>query len=256
MLHVADEVLWPSQHPCDVTGGPSGFSKVKPAWKAGWNGSQSGRPVGWHLLPHPQAPAGFRARSTRGAPLLGSGGTRGAPFAAWVIGCEKHKYLVQTLGSGKFSNLSGNVSLSPFYIFFPLTGKDFPFGLLPMQMCEDSGSDISGTEHLLLIGKHAQHRAAGSQPRALSAPWEPEPVLRRRGPEGPWEGGSSASSLPESGGHRPARPCLPILGGKTLQHSGLPFPHQSNWGKARAHPSVLQITSLTFRKHLCVSLVG
>ena len=49
-----------------------------------------------------------------------------------------------------------------------------------MQMCEDSGSDISGTEHLLLIGKHAQHRAAGSQPRALSAPWEPEPVLRRR----------------------------------------------------------------------------
>lgn len=71
-----------------------------------------------------------------------------------------------------------------------------------MQMCEDSGSDISGTEHLLLIGKHAQHRAAGSQPRALSAPWEPEPVLRRRGPEGPWEGGGSGSSLPESGGRR------------------------------------------------------
>ncbi|KAI4581803.1 hypothetical protein MJG53_009328 [Ovis ammon polii x Ovis aries] len=61
------------------------------------------------------------------------------------------------------------------------TGKDFPFGLLPMQMCEDSGSDISGTEHLLLIGKHAQHRAAGSQPRALSAPWEPEPGIQSRG---------------------------------------------------------------------------
>ncbi|KAI4539916.1 hypothetical protein MG293_010311 [Ovis ammon polii] len=61
------------------------------------------------------------------------------------------------------------------------TGKDFPFGLLPMQMCEDSGSDISGTEHLLLIGKHAQHRAAGSQPRALSAPWEPEPQPQRAG---------------------------------------------------------------------------
>lgn len=24
-----------------------------------------------------------------------------------------------------------------------------------MQMCEDSGSDISGSEHLLLIGKHS-----------------------------------------------------------------------------------------------------
>ncbi|KAI5281095.1 Translocation Protein Sec62 [Manis pentadactyla] len=31
-------------------------------------------------------------------------------------------------------------------------GKDFSFGFLPMQMCEDSGSDISGAEHLLLIG--------------------------------------------------------------------------------------------------------
>lgn len=56
--------------------------------------------------------------NTRGA-SAGLGSARGAPFAAWVIGREKHKYLVQTLGSGKFSNLSGNVSLSPFYIFFP-----------------------------------------------------------------------------------------------------------------------------------------
>lgn len=102
-----------------LTGGPCGFSKVKPAWKSRWNGSQSGRPVSWHLLPRPQSPAGSRARSTRGAPLLGSRGTRGGPFAAWVIGREKHKYLVQTLGSGKFPNLSGNVSLSPFYIFSP-----------------------------------------------------------------------------------------------------------------------------------------
>lgn len=141
------------------TGRPSGFSKVKPAWKARWNGSQSGRPVGWHLLPRPQAPAAAPTSpcrlpgqiNTRGA-SAGSGGACGAPFTAWVIGREKHKYLVQTLGSGKFSNLSGNVSLSPFYIFFPPTGKDFPFGLLPMQMCEDSGSDIWRTEHLLWIG--------------------------------------------------------------------------------------------------------
>ena len=208
------------------TGGPSGFSKVKPAWKAEWNGSQSGRPVGWHLLPCPQALAGSRVRSTRGAPLLGSRGARGMPFAAWVIGREKHKYLVQTLGSGKFSNLSGNVSLSPFYIFFPPTGKDFPFGLLPMQMCEDSGSDISGTEHLLLIGKHAQHRAAEAS-RGPSAP----PGSRSRycvGGDGKAHGKEAAAGplCRRVGEAEGAQPCLPILRDRTLQHSGLPLPHQ------------------------------
>ena len=127
------------------TGGPSGFSKVKPVWKAEGNGSQAGRPVGWHLPPRPQALAGSRVRSTRGAPLQGSGGARGVPFAACVIGREKHKYLVQTLGSGKFSNLSGNVSLSPFYIFFfPQQEKTFHLDSFRCRCVKTLGATSQG----------------------------------------------------------------------------------------------------------------
>lgn len=63
-----------------------------------------------------------------------------------------------------------------------------------MQMCEGSGGDVSGTEHPLLIGKHARLQRArtseggasrpGRSPpaRGLSAPWEPEPALHRQDP--------------------------------------------------------------------------
>lgn len=46
------------------------------------------------------------------------------------------------LGSGKFSNLSGKISLSP-SAFFPQQEKA-AFGALQMQMCEDFGSDNWG----------------------------------------------------------------------------------------------------------------
>lgn len=84
---------------------------------------------------------------------------------------------------------------SPFlllHFFFPQQEKT-SFGTLPMQMCEDSCSHVSGTEHFLLTGKHtapaSSHSggrgpapgAAGSRPRGLSAPWEPEPALRGAG---------------------------------------------------------------------------
>lgn len=69
-----------------------------------------------------------------------------------------------------------------------------------MQMCEDSRSHVPGTEHFLLTGKHTapgvctsgagpRPGAAGSQPRGLSAPWEPQPALRRWVDSWGWEPG-------------------------------------------------------------------
>lgn len=51
-----------------------------------------------------------------------------------------------------------------------------------MQMCEDSGSDISGTERLLLIGKHsssegAQQRGGGFLGRVAGAAAGPQRPL-------------------------------------------------------------------------------
>lgn len=64
---------------------------------------------------------------------------------------KKHKYFVQMLGSGKFSNLSGKNL--PFSFCFFSRQEKAAFGALQMQMCEDFGSDNWGTERLLLIGK-------------------------------------------------------------------------------------------------------
>lgn len=118
--------------------GPGGLSKVKLGLKVGL--SQTHGPGGWvgSAAPHTSLP-----RPQRGSALSLSSEAHPAPFTAWVIGHEKHKCSVQTLGSGKFSNLSGKVSLSPFTSPPPPTGKDFSFGTLPMQMCEDAGSAIS-----------------------------------------------------------------------------------------------------------------
>lgn len=87
-----------------------------------------------------------------------------APSAAGRTGREKHKYSVPRLGSGKFPNPSGKVSLSPFTFFFPQQEKT-SFGTLPMQMCEDSCSHVSGTEHFLLTGKHTAPASSHSRGR-------------------------------------------------------------------------------------------
>lgn len=87
-----------------------------------------------------------------------------------------------------------------------------------MQMCEGSDSDIPGTERLLLIGKHTQLQAAGSQPRDVRAPWEPEAVLRRRG-----RGGQQEEALRRHVGAPSPPPTSP--GGKSLRLPGLRLPH-------------------------------
>lgn len=136
--------------------------------------------------------------------LPGPGAERGSPPTLLQPGTgrEKHKHSAQRLGSGKFSNPSSQAK-SPFLLvhFFCIpTGKDFSFGTLPMQMCEDSRSHVPRTEHFLLTGKHTapgvctsgagpRPGAAGSQPRGLSAPWEPQPALRRWVDSWGWEPG-------------------------------------------------------------------
>lgn len=112
-----------------------------------------------------------------------------------------------------------------------------------MQMCEDSGSDISGTERLLLIGKHsssegAQQRGGGSwagwqeQPRGLSAPWEPEPVLRRPArrwlawelQDLRWALGTTCFSVETTGRGAMPRP-PPVALGKSRHLSAAQLPH-------------------------------